>query len=411
MVPRSQVRILAPQPSPYRRRGLAADRSRRHGRRARHPHALRRAEAPAPAARAPDGRLGARRGDGRRMRPRWSSSPRPTPRGVRRRAATLRSRCRSGRSEPATPCAPRARRSRHERQGRPRALGRRAAPHGRAPPPSCRVPPRGGRGRDAPVGRSRTTRVSTGASCATRWGASFASSRERTRRPRRRRCERSTPRSTSSIATRCGGRSTGSQPANVQGELYLTDTVGLLAADGRARRRVRRARRRARPTASTRAPSSRPRRRCCATGSTNGTCSRASRSSTPATTWIDPTVEIESDVTIHPFVVLRGSTRIAAGAEIHPHTVADRRRDRQRRHRRPLLLPSPRGHARQGSEGWHVRGDQELAHRRPHEGAAPLVHRGRGRSATTRTSAPARSRRTSRTVRACRRGGRRSVAT
>jgi bifunctional UDP-N-acetylglucosamine pyrophosphorylase / glucosamine-1-phosphate N-acetyltransferase len=38
--------------------------------------------------------------------------------------------------------------------------------------------------------------------------------------------------------------------------------------------------------------------------------------------WIEPTVEIENDVTIHPFVVLRGRTRIASGAEIHPHTVA-----------------------------------------------------------------------------------------
>jgi len=42
----------------------------------------------------------------------------------------------------------------------------------------------------------------------------------------------------------------------------------------------------------------------------------------PGTTWIDDTVEIEPDVTIHPFVVLRGATRVASGAEIHPHTVA-----------------------------------------------------------------------------------------
>ena len=33
----------------------------------------------------------------------------------------------------------------------------------------------------------------------------------------------------------------------------------------------------------------------------------------PATTWIDPEVEIDPDVTIHPFVVLEGSTRVAAG--------------------------------------------------------------------------------------------------
>ena len=42
----------------------------------------------------------------------------------------------------------------------------------------------------------------------------------------------------------------------------------------------------------------------------------------PATTWIEPDVEIESDVTIHPFVYLRGATHVATGAEIHAHTVA-----------------------------------------------------------------------------------------
>jgi bifunctional UDP-N-acetylglucosamine pyrophosphorylase/glucosamine-1-phosphate N-acetyltransferase len=42
----------------------------------------------------------------------------------------------------------------------------------------------------------------------------------------------------------------------------------------------------------------------------------------PATTWIEPTVELEPDVTVHPFTVLRGATRVATGAEIHAHTVA-----------------------------------------------------------------------------------------
>jgi bifunctional UDP-N-acetylglucosamine pyrophosphorylase / glucosamine-1-phosphate N-acetyltransferase len=42
----------------------------------------------------------------------------------------------------------------------------------------------------------------------------------------------------------------------------------------------------------------------------------------PDTTWIEPDVEIENDVTIHPFAYLRGATRIASGAEIHSHTVA-----------------------------------------------------------------------------------------
>ena len=42
----------------------------------------------------------------------------------------------------------------------------------------------------------------------------------------------------------------------------------------------------------------------------------------PASTWIDPEVTIEADATIHPFTVLRGSTRVATGAEIGPHAVA-----------------------------------------------------------------------------------------
>ncbi len=42
----------------------------------------------------------------------------------------------------------------------------------------------------------------------------------------------------------------------------------------------------------------------------------------PASTMIDDSVQIEADVTIHPFTVLRGDTRIATGAEVGPHVVA-----------------------------------------------------------------------------------------
>jgi bifunctional UDP-N-acetylglucosamine pyrophosphorylase / glucosamine-1-phosphate N-acetyltransferase len=38
----------------------------------------------------------------------------------------------------------------------------------------------------------------------------------------------------------------------------------------------------------------------------------------PQTTWIEAGVEIEPDVTIHPFTVIRGDVRIATGAEIGP---------------------------------------------------------------------------------------------
>jgi bifunctional UDP-N-acetylglucosamine pyrophosphorylase/glucosamine-1-phosphate N-acetyltransferase len=41
----------------------------------------------------------------------------------------------------------------------------------------------------------------------------------------------------------------------------------------------------------------------------------------PGSTWIEAGVEIAADALVHPFTVLRGSTRIAAGAEIGPHAV------------------------------------------------------------------------------------------
>jgi bifunctional UDP-N-acetylglucosamine pyrophosphorylase/glucosamine-1-phosphate N-acetyltransferase len=42
----------------------------------------------------------------------------------------------------------------------------------------------------------------------------------------------------------------------------------------------------------------------------------------PGSTWIDPQVELEPDAVIHPFTVLRGRTKVAAGAEVGPHAVA-----------------------------------------------------------------------------------------
>jgi bifunctional UDP-N-acetylglucosamine pyrophosphorylase/glucosamine-1-phosphate N-acetyltransferase len=42
----------------------------------------------------------------------------------------------------------------------------------------------------------------------------------------------------------------------------------------------------------------------------------------PSSTWIEPGVELEADAIVHPFTVLRGSTRVAKGAEIGPHVVA-----------------------------------------------------------------------------------------
>jgi bifunctional UDP-N-acetylglucosamine pyrophosphorylase/glucosamine-1-phosphate N-acetyltransferase len=111
------------------------------------------------------------------------------------------------------------------------------------------------------------------------------------------------------------------QPKNVQGELYLTDTIAALVGAGER-------------VAAHVAPDP---------DETEGVNTRVElahaaavlrdRINTqhmlagvtivdPAATWIDPSVEIADDVTINPYTVLRGRTRIGEGAEIHPHTVA-----------------------------------------------------------------------------------------
>ncbi len=111
------------------------------------------------------------------------------------------------------------------------------------------------------------------------------------------------------------------EPHNVQGELYLTDTIAFLVEAGET-------------VGVHRAPDP---------SETDGVNTRVELASAgaalrdrineahmlagvtivdPQTTWIEPTVELEPDVTIHPFTVLRGATVVRRGAEIHPHTVA-----------------------------------------------------------------------------------------
>jgi bifunctional UDP-N-acetylglucosamine pyrophosphorylase / glucosamine-1-phosphate N-acetyltransferase len=109
-------------------------------------------------------------------------------------------------------------------------------------------------------------------------------------------------------------------PANVQGELYLTDAVRLLVEDG------------ARVTAYEADPDE--------VAGVNTRVELAAAAAAlrdrineehmlagvtivdPATTWIEHSVAIEPDATIHPFTVLRGRTAVAAGAEVGPHAVA-----------------------------------------------------------------------------------------
>ncbi len=110
------------------------------------------------------------------------------------------------------------------------------------------------------------------------------------------------------------------QPVNAQGELYLTDAVRDLVAGGN-------------PVAVHVASDPRE---------TEGVNTRVELAAAaavlrdrintshmlagvtiadPASTWIEPTVRLEPDTTIHPFTLLRGETTVAAGAEIGPHAV------------------------------------------------------------------------------------------
>jgi bifunctional UDP-N-acetylglucosamine pyrophosphorylase / glucosamine-1-phosphate N-acetyltransferase len=110
------------------------------------------------------------------------------------------------------------------------------------------------------------------------------------------------------------------EPANAQGELYLTDVVRLLVQDGEnvgvfkapdpvevegVNTRVELAE----AGAYLRA---RVNREHMLAGVTIVD---------PETTWIEPDVELAADATIHPFTVLRGRTRVEAGAEVGPHAV------------------------------------------------------------------------------------------
>ncbi len=108
------------------------------------------------------------------------------------------------------------------------------------------------------------------------------------------------------------------EPKNAQGELYLTDSIALLVADG-----------------DTVAVHKTPTPEDALGVNTRVELAEAASSLRdrineahmlagvtivdPSTTWIEPEVELEPDVVVHPFTVLRGATRIAAGAEIGPH--------------------------------------------------------------------------------------------
>ena len=107
---------------------------------------------------------------------------------------------------------------------------------------------------------------------------------------------------------------------NAQGELYLTDAVRHLVDDGRPVAVYRAQDPRVGEGVNTRAD-------LAAAGAQlrDEIISRHLEAGVtvvdPATTWIEPDVEIEPDTVVHPFTVLRGRTLIRRGAEVGPHAV------------------------------------------------------------------------------------------
>jgi bifunctional UDP-N-acetylglucosamine pyrophosphorylase/glucosamine-1-phosphate N-acetyltransferase len=106
-------------------------------------------------------------------------------------------------------------------------------------------------------------------------------------------------------------------PHNAQGELYVTDTLGLLAADGEtcavqlADDPLEAEGVNTRAELATAAASLRDR--------INDAHMLAGVTIVdPASTWIEAGVEIEPDVVVHPYTVIRGGVRIESGAEIGP---------------------------------------------------------------------------------------------
>jgi bifunctional UDP-N-acetylglucosamine pyrophosphorylase / glucosamine-1-phosphate N-acetyltransferase len=110
------------------------------------------------------------------------------------------------------------------------------------------------------------------------------------------------------------------QPDNVQGELYLTDAVRHLVADGR------RAAVHVAPD-GVEAEGVNTRVELAAAGAVLrdriaiGHMLAGVTIVDPATTWIEPGVEIEPDAVIQPFTILGGASLIRGGAVVGPHAV------------------------------------------------------------------------------------------
>jgi bifunctional UDP-N-acetylglucosamine pyrophosphorylase/glucosamine-1-phosphate N-acetyltransferase len=111
------------------------------------------------------------------------------------------------------------------------------------------------------------------------------------------------------------------EPANAQGEFYLTDVIRFLVSEGElvaacvAGDPVEAEGVNTRFELATAASILRDR--------INRAHMRAGVTIVdPSSTWIEPSVELEPDSTVHPFCVLRGRTRVRSGAEIGPQVVS-----------------------------------------------------------------------------------------
>jgi bifunctional UDP-N-acetylglucosamine pyrophosphorylase/glucosamine-1-phosphate N-acetyltransferase len=110
-------------------------------------------------------------------------------------------------------------------------------------------------------------------------------------------------------------------PHNAQGELYLTDSVALLAGEG-----GKVAVHKGGNTMETEGVNTRVELAAAAAAMRDRINEEHMLAGVtivdPSSTWIDAEVAIEPDAVIQPFTVLGGATRVGAGAEVGPHVVA-----------------------------------------------------------------------------------------
>ncbi len=109
-------------------------------------------------------------------------------------------------------------------------------------------------------------------------------------------------------------------PHNAQGELYLTDSVALLVADG-----DRVGVHKGGDPVETEGVNTRV-ELAAAAAALRDRINEAHMLAgvtivDPATTWIDAEAVLEADAVIHPFTVIRGASTVSARAEVGPHAV------------------------------------------------------------------------------------------